>query len=106
MQNRIIPTYNSLTLQEKKLLNVFISEYNDTFQSILITPPKQFIENIIERVGLTLKKNFDIIPQKSKIRVEDFLTEKIYLKDLKLASNAMKIIKKKKRRKFRYKIYI
>jgi len=96
MQNRIIPTYNSLTLQEKKLLNVFISEYNDTFQSILITPPKQFIENIIERVGLTLKKNFDHISQKSKIRVEDYLTEKIYLKDLKLASNAMKIIKKKK----------
>ena len=92
MQNRNIPTYNSLSSQEKKLLNVFISEYNDTFQSILILPPKQFIDNLVERVGLTLKKNFDHIPQKSKIRVEDFLTEKIYLKELKLSSK----IKKKK----------
>ena len=99
MQNRNIQTYNSLSSQEKKLLNVFLSEYNDTFHSILILPSKEFIGNITKRVELALKKIGRKFREKAKNTAEDFIIEKIYLKEVKLASNAMKIIKKKKKYK-------
>ena len=95
MKNKKIQNYNLLSLEEKKLLNIYISEYNDFFQMILILPPKEFLENIIKRVEITLKKNFNDIPRKIKNKIEDYFTEKIYLKDLKLSSNAMKVIKNK-----------
>ena len=54
MKNKKIQNYNLLSLEEKKLLNIYISEYNDFFQMILILPPKEFLENIIKRVEITL----------------------------------------------------
>ena len=100
MKNQIIPNFKNLSIEEKKLLDIYISEYNDIFQSILLLTPTQFIQNIIKRVEITLKKKFNGIPSKNKRRVEDFLTEKIYSKEFKLASNAMKIIKKRKNEKY------
>ena len=97
MKNQRIPNYKNLSSEEKKLFNIYLSEYNDIFQSILLFTPTEFIQNIIKRVEITLKKKFNDIPLKNKKRVEEFLTEKIYSKEFKLASNAMKIIKKKKK---------
>ena len=96
MKNQRIPNYKNLSSEEKKLFNIYLSEYNDIFQSILLFTPTEFIQNIIKRVEITLKKKFNDIPLKNKKRVEEFLTEKIYSKEFKLASNAMKIIKKRK----------
>ena len=42
--------------EEQKLLNIYLNEYNDIFQSILLMPPNEFIHNIIKRVQITLKK--------------------------------------------------
>ena len=97
MKNQVIPNYKNLSFEEKKLLDIYITEYNDIFQSILLLTPTQFIQNIIKRVEITLKKKFNGIPSKNKKRVEDFLTETIYTKDYKVASNAMKIIKKRQK---------
>ena len=69
MKNKKIQNYNLLSLEEKKLLNIYISEYNDFFQMILILPPKEFLENIIKRVEITLKKNFNDIPRKIKNKI-------------------------------------
>ncbi len=95
MKNKNISNYKSLSNEEKKLLNIYISEYNDIFQTILLYPPSEFIQNIVKRVELSLKKKFNEIPLIYKNRVETFLTEKIYSKEYKLALNAFKIIKNK-----------
>ena len=95
MQSLKVPNYSSLTTEERNLIKVFLSEYNDTFHSILILPSKEFIGNITKRVELALKKIGRKFREKSKNTAEDFIIEKIYLKEVKLASNAMKIIKKK-----------
>ena len=95
MKNCKVSNYKSLSNEEMKLLNIYISEYNDIFQTILLYPPSEFIQNIIKRVELSLKKKFNEIPLIYKNRVENFLTEKIYSKDYKVAINAFKIIKNK-----------
>ena len=50
MQSLKVPNYSSLTTEERNLIKVFLSEYNDTFHSILILPSKEFIGNITKRV--------------------------------------------------------
>ncbi len=57
MKNQRIPNYKNLSSEEKKLFNIYLSEYNDIFQSILLFTPTEFIQNIIKRVEITLKKN-------------------------------------------------
>jgi hypothetical protein len=61
MKNKNISNYKSLSNEEKKLLNIYISEYNYIFQTILIYPPSEFIQNIVKRVELSLKKKFNEI---------------------------------------------
>ena len=84
-----------LSSEEQKLLNIYLTEYDDIFQNILLQPPREFIRNIIKRVEISLKKKFNDIPLSTRNKVEDFLTEKIYSKDYKIASMAMKTIEKR-----------
>ena len=56
MKNQRIPNYKNLSSEEKKLFNIYLSEYHDIFQSILLFTPTEFIQNIIKRVEITLKK--------------------------------------------------
>ena len=85
----------TLSLEEQKLLNIYLNEYDDIFQNILLQPPREFIRNVIKRVEISLKKKFNDIPSSTRAKVEDFLTEQIYSKDYKLASLAMKTIQKR-----------
>ena len=62
MKNQVIPNYKNLSFEEKKLLDIYITEYNDIFQSILLLTPTQFIQNIIKRVEINQK-----IKKESKI---------------------------------------
>ena len=81
--------------EEQKLLNIYLNEYNDIFQSILLMPPNEFIHNIIKRVQITLKKKFNDININIRTKIEEFLTEQIYSKEYKYASLALKSIEKK-----------
>jgi hypothetical protein len=74
--------------EEQKLLNIYLNEYNDIFQSILLMPPNEFIHNIIKRVQITLKKKFNDININIRTKIEEFLTEQIYSKEYKYASLA------------------
>ena len=48
--------YQNLTKEEQNLLNLYLNEYEEMFQFILIQPQNEFIDNIIKRVELSLKK--------------------------------------------------
>ena len=85
----------NLSKEEQKLLNIYLNEYNDIFQSILLMPPNEFIHNIIKRVQITLKKKFNDININIRTKIEEFLTEQIYSKEYKYASLALKSIEKK-----------
>ena len=56
MKISVKPQYQNLLKEEQTLLNLYINEYNDMFQYILTQQQNEFIENIIKRVELTLKK--------------------------------------------------
>ena len=51
----------TLSLEEQKLLNIYLNEYDDIFQNILLQPPREFIRNVIKRVEISLKKKFNDI---------------------------------------------
>ena len=85
----------TLSTEEQKLLNIYLNEYDDIFQNILLYPPREFIRNVIKRVEISLKKKFNDIPSSIRTKVEDFLTEQIYSKDYKIASMALKVIEKR-----------
>ena len=95
MKQKRHPSSKTLSLEEQKLLNIYLNEYDDIFQNILLQPPREFIRNVIKRVEISLKKKFNDIPSSTRAKVEDFLTEQIYSKDYKLASLAMKTIQKR-----------
>ena len=95
MKQKRHPSSKTLSLEEQKLLNIYLNEYDDIFQNILLQPPREFIRNVIKRVEISLKKKFNDIPSSTRAKVEDFLTEQIYSKDYKLASLAMKTIEKR-----------
>ena len=48
--------YQNLTKEEQNLLNLYLNEYEEMFQFILIQSQNEFIDNIIKRVELSLKK--------------------------------------------------
>ena len=84
-----------LSHEEQSLLYLYLIEYNDIFQYIYIQTPREFIKNVIKRVELTLKKQFNDIPEKIRFKVEDYFSEQIYAKEYKLASMAIKLIQKR-----------
>ena len=86
---------DSLSQDEQKLFNIYLNEYNDIFQMILLMPPNEFIHNIIKRVQITLKKKFNDININIRTKIEEFLTEQIYSKEYKYATLALKSIEKK-----------
>ena len=95
MKISVKPQYQNLLKEEQTLLNLYINEYNDMFQYILTQQQNEFIENIIKRVELTLKKKFNDIPLTIKKHVEQFLIDQIYLKEYTLALNSLKSIKRR-----------
>ena len=95
MKISVKPQYQNLLKEEQTLLNLYINEYNDMFQYILTQQQNEFIENIIKRVELTLKKKFNDIPLTIKKHVEQFLIDQIYLKEYSLALNSLKSIKRR-----------
>jgi hypothetical protein len=69
--------YQNLTKEEQNLLNLYLNEYEEMFQFILIQSQNEFIDNIIKRVELSLKKKINDIPLINKKHVEEFLIEQI-----------------------------
>ncbi len=87
--------YQNLTKEEQNLLNLYLNEYEEMFQFILIQPQNEFIDNIIKRVELSLKKKINDIPLIYKKHVEQFLIEQIYTKEYITISNCLKLNKHK-----------
>ena len=44
--------YQNLIKEEQNLLNLYLNEYEEMFQFILIQPQNEFIDNIIKRVEI------------------------------------------------------
>ena len=56
MKQKSTSKTKTLSHEEQKLLNIYLNEYDDIFQNILLQPPREFIRNIIKRVEISLKK--------------------------------------------------
>jgi hypothetical protein len=59
MKNQKSLIYQTLTNDEQKLLGIYFNEYNEIFQNILLQPPGEFIQNLIKRVDLTIRKKIN-----------------------------------------------
>ena len=86
---------DSLTQDEQKLFNIYLNEYNDIFQTILLLPPCEFMHNVSKRVELTIRKKFNDISSLTREKVEEFLTEQVYSREYKYASMALKSVEKR-----------
>ena len=95
MRSHRNPSSDSLSIEEKNLLNIYLNEYNDIFSSILTLPSCEFLENVVKRVELSLNKKFNGFSSLNKSKVENFFCEQIYAKEYKLANSAFKCIRKK-----------
>ena len=89
------PNLDDFTPDEKTLLNIYINEYNDIFSQILSLPLCEFLSNLVKRVEITVNKKFNGFPSTSKSKIENYFCEQIYSKEYKIASTAMKSLKKK-----------
>ena len=76
---------DSLSQDEQKLFNIYLNEYNDIFQTILLLPPCEFMHNVSKRVELTIRKKFNDISSLTREKVEEFLTEQVYSREYKYA---------------------
>ena len=74
-----------LSLEEKKLFKKYIEEYNDLYQKILILTPSIFITKLNQFVEYSLRSKNNKYSKKTKEKIENIITEKIYKKDYKLA---------------------
>ena len=74
-----------LSLEEKKLFKKYIEEYNDLYQKILILSPSIFIAKLNQFVEYSLRSKNNKYSRKTKEKIENIITEKIYKKDYKLA---------------------
>ena len=95
MRSHRNPSSDSLSNEEKNLLNIYLNEYSDIFCSILTLPSCEFLENVVKRVELSLNRKFNGFSSLSKSKVENFFCEQIYAKEYKLANSAFKCIRKK-----------
>ena len=86
---------DSLSQDEQKLFNIYLNEYNDIFQTILLLPPCEFMHNVSKRVELTIRKKFNDISSLTREKVEEFLTEQVYSREYKYASMALKSVEKR-----------
>ena len=100
-EKEIIPKMSenitSFTDEEKKLLKKYLEEYNDMYQKILILTQNDFIEKLIKHIELSLRSKKNKYSEKSRIKVLEFLTEKIYQSDHKYAEIIQKNITKRNR---------
>ena len=95
MKSHRNPSSDCFSAEDKTLLNIYISEYNDIFSSILLQPSCEFLENVVKRVELTTSKKFNGFLPTSKSKIENYFCEQIYSKEYKLANSALKSIRKK-----------
>ena len=95
MTSKKILSLDSLSQEEQKLFNIYLNEYNDIFQTILLLPPCEFMHNVSKRVELTIRKKFNDISSVTREKVEEFLTEQVYSREYKYASMALKSVEKR-----------
>ena len=79
-------TEKNFTDEEKQLLNKYIEEYNDLYQKILILSELDFMDNIKKKILLTIKSKIKNFSQKSMKKIEDYIKQKIYFPDYRLAT--------------------
>ena len=73
-----------LSIEEKKLFKKYLEEYNDLFQKILILSPTEFSTKLTQLVEYSLRSK-NSYTKKSKDKIKEIITEKIYKVDYKLA---------------------
>ena len=85
MKNRNIKNSIILTSEEEKLLKKYLDDYNELYEKILILSPNDFIQSMKKRVEITLKEKINGFSNKEKLKIEEFIIEKIYCHDYKYA---------------------
>ena len=75
----------SFSLEEEKLLKKYIEEYNELYEKILLLSSKDFFQSLIKRIEITLKEKFNDYSKNSKMKIENFVMDKIYSNDYKYA---------------------
>ena len=97
-KNSIDFTFNNLTEDEQKLLQKYLDEYNDIYQKIFLLSPNALIENIKKKVEISIKSKIKNYSPLTISKIEEYLTNKIYLPDLKFASIIKRNIEKRTKR--------
>ena len=88
---------SSLTLEEKKLFKKYIEEYNDLYQKILILSQNEFISKLTQYVEYSLRLKCYKFSLKSKEKIKEIISDKIYKNDYILAQKIKtELIKEKK----------
>ena len=82
----------SLTIDEEKLLKKFMEEYNEIYQNIILLSPNDFLQYLVKRVQISLREKFNGYSKNSKIKVLNYINEKIYLIEYKYAFFAKRSI--------------
>ena len=85
----------SFTEDEKRLLKIYMEEYNDMYQKILILTADDFAKKLIKHVELSLRSKINKYSQETRDKIQDFLMEKIYQPDYKNAQIIRKNIIKR-----------
>ena len=91
-------SFKDLTEDEQKLLQKYLDEYNDIYQKIFLLSPNALIENIKKKVEISIKSKIKNYSPLTINKIEDYLTNKIYLPDLKFASIIKRNIEKRTKR--------
>ena len=92
MKNCFVQNSINLTLEEEKLFNNYLEEYNELYEKIIILSPNDFIQTMIKRVEITMKEKINGFSKNSKAKIENLFLEKIYCRDYKFALFAKKHI--------------
>ena len=71
--------------EEEKLFKKYIEEYNELYEKILLLSSKDFFQSLIKRIEITLKEKFNDYSKNSKMKIENFVMDKIYSNDYKYA---------------------
>ena len=83
MKNSSIKNSIQLNSEEEKLLKKYLEEYDELFEKIIILSPNDFIQTLKKRVEITLKEKINGFSNDSKLKIEEFIIEKIYCHDYK-----------------------
>ena len=97
IQGKNIEKQLSFNSEEKKLLKKYIEEYNDMYQKILLLSKDEFVDKLKKHIELSLRSKIKNYSEQSKIKVKEFIVDKVYESDYKYAQIIQNSIEKRNR---------